>query len=82
MAKINGTTAEYYVGVMHDDTMSFVYEKINETKMSYWMTLADMRKEKKEPLKMTRFCAENLMWALRVNGYRAYVLTTLKDSTL
>jgi len=82
MAKINGCTAEYYVGIMCEDEMHFVYETDNAKRMSYWAPLAKLRKDKIKPQKMTRLRAQDLMWALRVNSHRAYVLTTLEGATL
>lgn len=62
----------YYIGVNTGNEIRVVTGFDNSSKMAFW-------KENEKPKTLTLSTAKDISWALCINGYRAFVITTLEE---
>jgi len=68
-----GLKWNYYIGVQRGKSSVALVTKINNAnRQAYW-------RQNDKPMKMTLSTAKDISWALCVNGYRAFVITTLEE---
>lgn len=69
---MQGLKWNHYIGVQTGSEIRLVTGFENANKMAYW------RAEEK-PKVLPISTAKDLSWALSINGYRAFVITTLEE---
>lgn len=62
----------HYIGVQTGNEVRLVTGFDNPTKMAYW-------KAEEKPKALPVSTAKDIAWALSINGYRAFVITTLEE---
>lgn len=67
-----GLKWKYYIAIHTGDEIKLVTSLDNASKMAFW-------KEDEKPIALTLSTAKDLSWALSINGYRAFVITTLEE---